>query len=237
MHKNFFHDALTYNTELIKGMLNFNNALLHAHAYAKLEGMTMPSNIDAQKIMNLPAFKKILYKDYDGFFWDFYDESRRLVLIDKACIKKLMLYMGICIHAKNVAQCVSQKDVLILQNGLGGEAFSFAVHRAQFMLGGINITHFDFLKHEHIYPKVVLSGVFAVHFCAHEFPQQLYNILLEYMQEFAMDHEIVPNILEAYLEGVPTNNMAPKEKQNLWFSMKKILLKEVDPQWKPYFNA
>ncbi len=239
MHKNFFHDILTYNPELLQGILAFNlQQLMSEPANALEEDMANDfSKNSLAQLWAIPEVKKKYAKKNQVFFWDFENEARRLVLLDKEVLQKLVLYMGASLNAKHIARCVTQKDTLHLQENLGHDVFNFALHRGQFMIAEGSINLFKFLKHEELLARVILSGIFALHFCSYAFPSLLYDRLWQIMEELALKIELQGHTLRTYVDGVPINTIPEKELQFLWFSMKKILIKEVAPQWKPYFSV
>ncbi len=244
MHKNFFHDTLSYNPELLQAMLQFNTDRVRLAWQVDTKHKNEPAGEAAlslleQRCRKLPEYRrKNLQKNTEAelFFWDFRDEVRRLALLDVASIHKIMLYMGVSVHAAKIVQCVSNKEVLALRDGLGEEAYTFAIHRGQFALGGINKKLFDFLQEEDLYPRIVLSGIFFLYFCIDTMPTLLYNILWEHIESFAKKQQIEIAVVNGYIEGL-ADDRATKDIAPLCFGMKKILLKEIDSKWKPYFNA
>ncbi len=237
MHKNFFQDILHYSPELIQGMIAFNLRKKETVQNVDKDELNNLDDITLQKLWELPEVQLAYATNKHTYFWDFANETRRLALFDQETLQKLMLYMGICINAKAIARCVTQKDLMRLQEGVGQSALNFALHRGQFILGNNNTTLFNFLKNEELLEKIFLSGIFAMHFCTHTFPDVLYSIFWEAMTALAQNIEMQEHVLRAYVDGVPTSTIPEQDIQFLWFSMKKILIKEVAPQWKPYFSV
>lgn len=163
-------------------------------------------------------------------FWDFAEESRRLIFLSHDELTTLILYFGVAIHASRYAHLVNHADVVALRHALGSEAYTYGLVRGRFQLGSIA----KFFKarsqgignSEQIYTvddivqSIKRDGDVALALCMARWPQALQN------HACALLGRHISPIIDADDATV----------RGVWFALKKLLLREVAPQWAPCFD-
>ena len=128
MNKQFFYESLEKKSLLFSAILNFN---LEQHKktlpYSNLENFLQTDFLTGN------TFKKY-QKPSPALFWDFADETKRLVLLDIQSLVKLARVLGVSLYAEEISHILDRKSVLQLQNELGKELYFYALERGKFRL-------------------------------------------------------------------------------------------------------
>ena len=216
MDKSFFIDIIAHNPPLFQAMADFNSAVVPPVP----EEISAVAGLDASALWRFPAvrrhFKTAAVREA---FWDFTEESRRLALLDAANLKKLQKLFGVAVHAEEIAKIIVQAEVLAIRDSLGEDIYDYAMYRGQYQLGGVSR---HFCKEDQGLPlleRIRKHGSQAMAFCASSWPESLRKIFEEKLEE-TLDRE----------------KPSAEVRHLVWFGLKKILLKEVAPQWAPYFK-
>ncbi|UQZ90988.1 sulfate adenylyltransferase [Deltaproteobacteria bacterium Smac51] len=213
MDRSAFKVFLKERPELIKAALVFN----------RLSG---PPDFSADAALGAalsqrPRLWKLFPRDSSPGFWDFQSERRRLALVgpDETCA--LALRWGVAALAPRLARTVRAEEVLTLRREFGRELYEYALSRGLYHLGSLR----DRLK---VDPRLPLNreaaegeGWRALSLCAHDWPDELRSHWLRRQGRDEVDSGCTPD--EALVRQV-------------WFRLKKILLTEVAPQWRPCFD-
>ena len=216
MDKGFFIDIITHNPLLFQAMADFNSAVVPPIP----EEIFEVAGVDATALWQLPAVRKhFKTAAVRETFWDFTEESRRLALLDAVNLRKLRKLFGVAVHAEEIAKVIVRADVLSIRDSLGEDIYDYAMHRGQYQLGGVSR---HFCKEDRELPlleRIRKHGSQAMALCAASWPESLRKIFEEKLEE----------TLEQKKTSVKVRHL-------VWFGLKKILLKEVAPQWAPYFK-
>ncbi|MBF0201778.1 MAG: hypothetical protein HQK66_10800 [Desulfamplus sp.] len=163
-------------------------------------------------------------------FWDFEDESRRLALLDAETLKNLLLTWGTAFCAPFINRYVRRDDLEILERDIGRDLLSYARGRGRFSLGalpGIPRPEGDSPSPESMRSMIIAHAMKAHGICISPWPEKLKSIEIGKIEQY------IPELAEyfSHVRDVP-----PSHLRSIWFSLKKILLKEVAPQWTPCFS-
>lgn len=185
----------------------------------------------AEKIIDDSNRAKALF--YGGFtkvFWDFEEDSRRIALLDTDTFKKMILSWGAAFCAPLLNSFILKTDIEKLNQNIGREFLDFARGKGRFSLGDVS----DIIKiktsstnPEKMGEQVITAGMHAYGICSEAWPQPLKEIAAE---------RIGKDLPELSRHHKNSDPVSPPHLRAIWFSMKKILLKEVAPQWTPCFS-
>ena len=164
-------------------------------------------------------------------FWDFAEESRRLALLPAPAVDRLALTFGAALHGNAFAILVRRDDVLALRTALGEDLYAYGLHRGRYQLGGVR-RHFPPLRDaertgEGIALRIRADGLTALGVCIARWPDVLRRRL------------VWPDSMSGIISGTsPRWDEARRQAAwpDIWFSLRKLLLKEVAPQWAPCFD-
>jgi len=177
-------------------------------------------------------------------FWDFAEESRRMALLDGAEAARLALVFGTALHAPDFSRLVRRDDVLALRTALGADLYAYGLQRGRYQLGGVR-RHFAPLREvERTGPglagRIREDGARALALCAAAWPDAL-------RARLAWPGELLApsgagNAADADIAQPPGAADTPMDGhgqavwRGVWFGLRKLLLKEVAPQWAPCFD-
>ncbi len=224
MHTQFFSDVMVRKPALFRAMLAFNGVLdapaapecpADWGAVPGLDAGTLRAELARRPSPSLAW--RLAGPDDEGF-WDFADESRRLAFLDADALARLGMVFGVCIHAVEMARIITREQVLALREGLGEPLYRYGIQRGQYQLGGVRQLFLVRDMREPLLERVRRHGLLALALCRAEWPPALISRTADVFPE--------------PVEEAPS----PAVRRAVWGGLKKVLLKEVAPQWAPCFD-
>ena len=162
------------------------------------------------------------------FFWDFSEDSRKLFLLDDGLIERLAEVAGVTLHAPALARIVAREERRACREALGAELFDYAQSRGQYRTGAAG----DIVARRDtelpLPERCRAHGWLALNLCSLRWPKELRRLFLLRLARLSGE------IGTAVSLG---NGLSDTAWQALWRMLKKCLLGEVSPSWKPYFTA
>ncbi|MDR1946209.1 MAG: SctK family type III secretion system sorting platform protein [Desulfovibrio sp.] len=155
-------------------------------------------------------------------FTDFRDERRRLALLDRETTARLALLFGACLYAPEAARCIRREEVRALRASLG-DSYEYILSRGRFQVRQARDLFTSFRRDLALHARMNAAGCAALRLCMADWPLPLRQ-------------RAAPR-LPAELRG-PCDADPRCDRENLavlWQAVKKLLLKEVAPQWQPCF--
>lgn len=229
MNKAFVAESLNRRPALLREVLRFNGVLisdqdafgqnLRKPLHELVPGLPIStlSEVFQARRARRQMRRMIASEEY---FWDFEDEPRRLALLDAKTASKLVMTFGTAVHASDMAKIVLHDEVLELRQKIGQDLHEYAVYRGQFQLGSV----MRFFKKRDtelsLCDRVRKHGILAFCLCATTWPEELRK-------------KVAPR-LPFGLEPV-NDSVSTQTGRAIWLGLKKILVKEVAPQWAPCF--
>jgi len=177
-------------------------------------------------------------------FWDFAEESRRLALLPAPAVDRLALTFGAALHGNAFAVLVRRDDVLALRTALGEDLYAYGLHRGRYQLGGVR-RHFSPLRDaertgEGIARRIRTDGLTALGVCIARWPDVLRRRLVWPDSMSGITSGNTPGDITADIISGTSPRWDEARRQaawpDIWFSLRKLLLKEVAPQWAPCFD-
>jgi hypothetical protein len=169
-------------------------------------------------------FKNSLPAPINGeeFFTDFQEERRRLALLTPKELCALTLFFGAGVYAPQIAKTVKRDEVLALRAELG-QAYNYAILSARFQLGQVRALFKNSDGKLLLPERIAAAGLDALRVCVADWPQRLQDRLR-------------PALPKASVFSWPERiEKKPENVQNIWESLKKILLQELAPECHPCF--
>lgn len=245
MHKGFFLDVLRRRPALFAAMVAFN-----ARGAAPGDGdalgllrAAVPGAGDA--LLHSPRVRRWLERSTGSEnppdpapFWDFAEESRRMALLDAGEAERLALFFGTALHAPDFSRLVRRDDVLALRAELGADLYAYGLQRGRYQLGGVR-RHFAPLREaERTGPglagRIREDGARAIGLCAALWPDALRARLAWPDDLLAPSGSGISPAFGA--ADAPVDDAGQAAWRGVWFGLRKLLLKEVAPQWAPCFD-
>lgn len=234
MHKDFFVHIIRHKPELFRSMLAFNghDGARTTEVPASLRRI---QGMDAETLWaNGRARRRLAdcgVADGPVRFWDFTEESRRLALLPPELLYRAVMQFGVAVHADELSRLIARDEVLTVRKEIGPELFAYAVQRGRFQTGSLPGLFDD--GHGSLAARIRLHGRQALSLCSSVWPRELLDICAARFDGLASAFSPASATdMDAALDVTP-----PVEaRRAVWFGFKKILLKEVAPQWAPCFD-
>ena len=132
-------------------------------------------------------------------------------------LERLGKVFGVCVHAAELARIIAREPVLALRGALGEPLYRYGIQRGQYQLGSVRQFFLSRDVREPLLERMQRHGRLAIAICRASWPA-------------ALKERAVGN-----LEDAPPS-VPPAVQRAVWFGLKKLLLKEVAPQWAPCFD-
>ena len=215
MDQRFLIETLEQRPMLFHAMLEFNR---HSLSSFVPEPEALPAWPALCKDASfLKAFRRRTSVSVSGF-WDFEEESTRLALLPEETLHGLSLYFSAAVHAEAITGTLLRPQVLALRKTIGEGPCTYALKRGRYQIGSL---------------RTVLTGLSQ----EGSLPEKILHVAAVSLAIVAADW---PSPLQercSVWKEVPDMPLIPRgQRRALWFTMKKILLREVAPQWAPCFN-
>jgi len=220
--RSFYRDIAGSRPELLSAILRFN-----ASQSPPADGGRVPELKDSLKaVLEGSARGRSCLARLGGAeegFWGFEDELRRLALLEAPVLRALLLHFGAAVNARELSMVVRREEQKALRDALGGGLVDFALGRGAFMLGETRQYFLPVHADKPLDERVFLHGLKALGVCVGRWPETL---LLRAERRFGS------LVREAPLPAERDH----KVERLVWFGLKKLLIKEVAPQWAPCFS-
>ena len=226
----FFYRSLVMDMpQLFKAILKFNTSVIFEtkkDGFLNDNGAALPDGI----FNSSSRAKAKFIGSYSIGFWDFEEESRRIALLDVSTLNELVLSIGSALCSPLLNKFILKKEVETLNRDIESKYLDFARGAGRFILGDIG----EIIKIEEqtttpekMRDLVIKYGMYAHGICSAAWPESL--------QDFE-NQKIKRSLPDLFEHRVQLNQVNPSHLRAIWFNVKKILLKEVAPQWIPCFS-
>lgn len=225
MNKGFFADALASRPLLWGAMLRANArpAAVPRFPEASVRGLL---GADAAPFLAWLTERAVEQRPPEGRarsgFWDYAEESRRLALLEMDTLGALCLVAGVALHAPEIARVLRREEVRALRRDIGEDLYHYALCRGQYQIGGVRRLFTELHPALPLAERCALHGSMAPRLVASRWPVEL-------GERFFSKLPPLP-------EGVELPALEEKEIREVWFALKKLLLKEVAPSWASCFD-
>lgn len=223
MNKGFFAESIQKKA-LFSAMLQYNLKPAENSQPASSE-TSLQEFVDASFLSDA-SFQKYCRQPAETF-WDFADETKRLALMDSPALQKLALLLGTAAHAGEISRIIDRQTVLALRADLGLSLYFYAIKRGNFQLPFLKTFFAGKDTELSLTEKVHKHGIQTLACCTLSWQKEL-------KARFCQNHEQSLPDLPRYIGE--QQELPPEQARLLWFSVKKILIQEVDGTWQNYFN-
>ena len=221
----FYRNLVSDMPQLFEAVVQFNKSLQEADKMYDFGNNTI-----LEEVINRSNRAKAMFsKGGSVGFWDFEEESRRIALLDVSILKNLIVSWGSALCAPILNRFVRRDDVEILNKSVGSRYLDFARGKGGFILGDLSKMiklEEQAVDPEKMYSLIIKYGMHAYSICSAKWPEPLQSFENKKIEKY------LPDLFEYRIQSL---QVSPSHFRAIWFSMKKILLKEVAPQWTPCF--
>ncbi len=160
-------------------------------------------------------------------YWNFSEESQRLALLDADTLARVGLFFSAAVHAEELAHVIAREQVLALRRELGADVLSYALKRGRYQVGSLRPLLLATDVPGDLAGRVRTLAAASLGIVSSDWPEQLRALAACRLPHVDMS----PSSEES---SVP--QLRREQRRALWFTMKKLLLREVAPEWAPCFD-
>ncbi|MCP4745711.1 MAG: YscK family type III secretion system sorting platform protein [Desulfobacteraceae bacterium] len=228
MNATFQDQFLSSSTQsLFRAVDEFNRMICRYIHPSRLAQTGIPEEIytgikDAKRLeRRLSVFLLSHFNLAGNYIYDFESPVRRLALLPADKLQRLVFYAGITINAKTISHVISRKILDRIKLSIGAAGYQFAMRKAQFLADGSSFSFNEPLLIESITSKQIMDrGLRCLSACLVSQPDALIKRTeLKLHQRYSLKSGIA---------------VGPKDQNRAWLLVKKILLYEIEPQWKQF---
>lgn len=223
MDYRFIADILALKPPLFRAILNFNREYV-SPLPEELASLGAPFT----DLWHSPDFRKVWPErssDTTGY-WNFFEESQRMALLESGTIERLGLFLSAAVHAEELSRIIARAQVLELRRELGEDVVTYALKRGRYQIGGLRALLLVPASFGSLTKRIRLLADAAPTLVSEGWPEELRRLAMNrfpHRSDEGQDQVFAPAL--------------PKEQRTaLWFTMKKLLLREVAPEWAPCFD-
>ena len=215
----FLAETLALRPMLFLAMLEFNKSF----SSAMPEELASLGNA-AVRLWGCASFRRAWPSSGDTAesYWNFAEESQRLALMDAATLEKLGLFLSAAAHAEELSRVISGRQVLELRRNLGTDIMNYALKRGRYQIGSLRPSLLPPPASGPLDARIRALAAAALFLLRADWPESLQRLS-------------APRF-PAVNEGAFLPELTREQRTALWFTMKKLLLREVAPQWAPCFD-
>lgn len=218
MDYRFLAEIITLRPPLFRAMLEFNRGSSSA-VPEELE----PLGKNASALWACTSFRRAWpCLRHEQGYWNFSEESQRLALMDADTLRRLGLFLGAAVHAEELSRVIAAEQVRELRRDLGAETCAYALKRGRYQIGSLRSLLLAPSSRGTLAARILELGTAALFLIRADWPEELRTLSEPRFPALAQD-AFRPELTRS-------------QRMALWFTMKKILLREVAPQWAPCFD-
>lgn len=219
MDHRFLAETLVRRPRLFRAMLTFNQDV-----YAPVPGALSGLGHPLSDLWRREDFRRAWpVRPTEEGYWNFSEESQRIALLDAATIARLGLFFSAAVHAGEIARVIARDEVLQLRTSLGVDVVSYALKRGRYQVGGLrNVLQFPEVCGP-LSMRVKEVSALSLSALRSEWPGELRRMADDRFPKAASADAVVPVLRR-------------EQRSALWFTIKKLLLREVAPEWTQCFD-
>ena len=162
-------------------------------------------------------------------WWDFSEETRRLVLLSPDQLSRLALCFSAAVHAEELARILAGQQVRALRSLLGDDVFVYAIRRGRYQIGSLRQSILDTMPAAPLGDRILLLARAVLLLISETWPQELRSLWLRKIS-------VLSFVSSDPADAATLPQLSREQRRALWFTLKKILLREAAPQWAPCFD-
>ena len=232
MDQRFLLEALSRKPELFTAMVGFNKA---QHTGSSACSMLSPLGEVGSALLRDPVVRLACSakngKEAEGW-WDFSEESCRLVLLSDVELRTLALTFSAAVFAEEMALVLDKAQVVEFRTLLGEEIFNYAIRRGRYQIGSLRPFLIEAMPEAGLAQRIQILASAVMHALSRNWPEKLRQVWAEKLGKAGL--LIQPDANEPNDTSLPL--LRAEQRRVLWFTLKKLLLREAAPQWAPCFD-
>lgn len=235
MNANFFRELLDEKPALLKEIIRFNQTGrapdTDSGVSAPLEAALLrhPDLLAARAERQRAEVRRFEETPHDAGAWDFEDESSRLMLLNESEAKRLFILAAAALSGDEIAHALQKAEREALLQAIGSDAYRWAILRGRFQTGSLARVFEDFAPGTPLSQRVPLLASFLLQCLSKAWSEALKARSLALQKSFTGERP-------ATFETRAASDEALSLRRRIWFFMKKIIVRELEPSCQRYFN-
>lgn len=160
-------------------------------------------------------------------YWNFSEESQRLALLDADTLERVGLFFSAAVHAEELSHVIAREQVLTLRREIGADVLSYALRRGRYQVGSLRALLLAPEDPKDLPGRIRTLAATALAVISLDWPGPLRELAASRLPIVALSQSS---------EEPPFPQLRREQRRALWFTMKKLLLREVAPKWAPCFD-
>ena len=233
MDQRFLIEALSRKPELFTAMVGFNKAQLRGKSATS---MLSPLGDVGNSLLRDPVVRNSCANRNGTVaegWWDFSEESCRLVLLSERELRTLALTFSAAVFAEEMALVLDKAQVVELRNLLGEDVFNYAIRRGRYQIGSLRPFLIESMPAASLAQRIQLLASAVMHALSRNWPEKLRQVWAEKLGKAGLLNPPSENSATA---DTVLPLLRAEQRRILWFTLKKLLLREAAPQWAPCFD-
>ena len=148
-----------------------------------------------------------------------------MALIGADTVERLCLFFSAAVHAEELSRVIARTQVLELRRRLGADVVTYALKRGRYQVSG--------LRAPLLVPASFGALAERIDLLARALPALVGEGWPEELRALAPSCFSAPKGMD---DAAFVPSLRREQRTALWFTMKKLLLREVAPQWAPCFD-
>ena len=176
-------------------------------------------------------------------WWDFALESSRLALPVPQILLKTCRYFSGAVFSEEISRVVLRGPLLELRRQIGPDLYSYAVRRGRYQSGSKTESFKAIAGDGPLGTRIERLAWAALYLAMSAWPEGLRSFLSRNDPGFFAfpegEKDITSSCTAPFSPGAHRDGLqglGRAEKRSLWLTLKKILLREVAPEWAPCFD-
>lgn len=225
MDYRFLTEVITQKPGLFRAMLVFNREYA-APEPGELAALGKPFSALWNRQDFRRAWASPAPRPQKGY-WNFSEESQRLALLDSGTLEKVGLLFSAAVHAEELSHLIARDSVLEMRQAIGADVFSYALKRGRYQVGSLRGALLVPASLGTLEQRIRMLASVSMAIISSGWPEELR----------ALAASRLPRPGDSSGPEEPFSPELPREQRRaLWFTMKKLLLREVAPEWAPCFD-
>lgn len=219
MNQAYYRELLHTKPKLLAEIIRFNREL-----EPQMSG-TLAEAIARHPMLSTKVAKRmgVQSSHQNEPCWQFAEPSERLVLLPLEVLERLGRMVAAALYAERTAHLLTQSDVQSMKAFLGDDIYRWSLVRGRFLVGSLTKS---LIKAEQGTPLITL-----VRRC----PMSLYlGFAAGWSEPLKGRAETIFRQLN--LPSAEPMALLPEVRRQLWYFFNKLILRELDSQWMPFFD-
>ena len=221
MNQAFYREMLLTRPELLKAIIAFNRP------QQPLPALGLDVSL-SRALQNHPEVADLLRAGEQGSFdgncyWDFSSASTRLALLPGTVLRQLALMTAAAAYAETIASTLRRDEVRALRDVLGEPIHRWVLTRGRFLIGTLAQSLQATVSEDNPARAVAKLARGVLEALRSDWPEELRartEMLFSQLELPAADGAILSEDL----------------RRRVWYFFKKLIERELDQQWKHYFD-